>query len=129
MPTPQEIKSKFEAKHDFECRKKESDKILNKYSGYLAIIAEPLPNDANINRIVNNSGPKSKYLVKSDMTLAQFQAIIRKRINLMAEESIYLFTKDISLPPTNWNMRDLANYSTSDDGFIYLFYGLDNVYG
>lgn len=44
---------------------------------------------------------KRKYLVPSDITVAQFMWIIRKRIQLPSEKAIFLFV-DKTVPQSRW---------------------------
>lgn len=47
---------------------------------------------------------KRKYLVPSDITVAQFMWIIRKRIQLPSEKAIFLFV-DKTVPQSRWEHR------------------------
>lgn len=47
---------------------------------------------------------KRKYLVPSDITVAQFMWIIRKRIQLPSEKAIFLFV-DKTVPQSRWAQR------------------------
>ena len=46
---------------------------------------------------------KRKYLVPSDITVAQFMWIIRKRIQLPSEKAIFLFV-DKTVPQSRWGV-------------------------
>lgn len=48
---------------------------------------------------------KRKYLVPSDITVAQFMWIIRKRIQLPSEKAIFLFV-DKTVPQSRWNPQE-----------------------
>ena len=70
----------------FEKRIEESKRILTKYPDRVPIICER----------VNKSVPeldKRKYLVPDDLTIGSFMFVIRKRMSLSPEKSIYLFVQ------------------------------------
>lgn len=112
----------FIKKHSLEKRKEESQKILLKYPDKIPVIIER----------ANHKGTpdinKNKFLVPSDLTLGQFLAIIRKRIDLNEQESIFLFINKI-LPPTSEVMYKLYNQHKHEDNFLYFKYCTENTFG
>ena len=79
--------SNFKNTKSFEKRKNESKHIRQKYPDRIPIICER-GKDNNIKDI-----DKNKYLVPADLTVGQFIYIIRKRIKMNAEQSLFLFIK------------------------------------
>lgn len=49
---------------------------------------------------------KKKYLVPSDLTVGQFYFLIRRKIQLRAEEALFFFVDD-TIPPTSATMGAL----------------------
>lgn len=45
-----------------------------------------------------------RYLVPGDLTVAQFVYVIRKRINVNAEQAIFMFIKNV-LPPSGTELQ------------------------
>ncbi|KAH0504535.1 Gamma-aminobutyric acid receptor-associated protein-like 2 [Microtus ochrogaster] len=80
-PIPQWIRMKTGNK----IRCVESAKIRAKYPDRVPVIVEKVSGS----QIVDID--KRKYLVPSDITVAQFMWIIRKRIQLPSEKAIFLF--------------------------------------
>lgn len=72
-----------------DVRAKESAKIRAKYPDRIPVIVEKAPN-SQIQDI-----DKRKFLVPSDISVAQFMWIIRRRIQLAAEKAIFLFIKKV----------------------------------
>lgn len=72
---------------------------------------------------------KDKYLVPSDMTLAQFMVILRKKIKLDAGDAIFIFTKNDTLVPTSSIMSSVYEDFKSVDNFLYLYYIECNTFG
>uniref|UniRef100_G3NBV8 GABA(A) receptor-associated protein like 2 n=1 Tax=Gasterosteus aculeatus aculeatus TaxID=481459 RepID=G3NBV8_GASAC len=86
------MKWMFKEDHSLEHRCVESAKIRNKYPDRVPVIVEKVSGS----QIVDID--KRKYLVPSDITVAQFMWIIRKRIQLPSEKAIFLFV-DKTVPP------------------------------
>ncbi|XP_075851920.1 gamma-aminobutyric acid receptor-associated protein-like 2 isoform X1 [Microcebus murinus] len=79
------MKWMFKEDHSLEHRCVESSKIRAKYPDRVPVIVEKVSGS----QIVDID--KRKYLVPSDITVAQFMWIIRKRIQLPSEKAIFLF--------------------------------------
>ena len=113
---------KFKAEFAFVARQQESQRIRLKYPDRTPIICEKL------NNLTKNELDKKKYLVASDLTCGQFLYIIRKRMQLPAEKALFLFVKGI-IPPIHTTLYDLDTRYRDDDGFLYLSYSEENVFG
>jgi len=112
----------FKSIKTFEKRKNESKHIRNKYPDRIPIICER-GNDQNIQKI-----DKNKYLVPSDLTLGQFQYIIRKRIKLTQEKSLFVFING-KIPATSSLLSLIYNENKDEDGFLYVTYTGENTFG
>jgi len=71
-----------------------SQKSLIPFSLFLKIIVEKAPKS----RISDLD--KKKYLVPNDLTVGQFYFLIRKRIQLRAEDALFFFVNN-QIPPTS----------------------------
>jgi GABA(A) receptor-associated protein len=71
---------------------------------------------------------KKKYLVPSDLTCGQFLYVIRKRLKLPAEMAIFLYV-DGKLPPSTAMLNAIYETHKDKDGFLYMSYSNDNVFG
>merc|ERR1712054_163808 len=70
-----------------------------------------------------------KYLVPSELTVAQFQYVVRKRLRLPAEQAMFLFF-DGRLPSANSvPLTQLYNDHKDQDGFLYVTYSGENTFG
>uniref|UniRef100_A0AAX7UJ78 Gamma-aminobutyric acid receptor-associated protein-like 2 n=1 Tax=Astatotilapia calliptera TaxID=8154 RepID=A0AAX7UJ78_ASTCA len=100
----------------------ESAKIRNKYPDRVPVIVEKVSGS----QIVDID--KRKYLVPSDITVAQFMWIIRKRIQLPSEKAIFLFV-DKTVPQSSITMGQLYEKEKDEDGFLYVAYSGENTFG
>lgn len=71
-----------------------------------------------------------KLLVEKDMSYILFCFTIRKRINLLNYQNLYIFiAKDNILLPTNIQMGEIYKRHSSDDGALYLSVRVENTFG
>ena len=104
---------------DVEKRKNECEKIINQFPDKIPIICEKDPECREIADI-----DKTKYLVSSNLTVAQFSFMIRKKLNVKeGEKAFYLLvngkynlTGDIPLS------KVYENHKNPEDGFLYIVY-------
>ena len=118
------MKSDYKSMVPFENRKHEADKIREQYPDRLPIIVQK--------SVENNSLPdidKKKFLVPEDLTVAQFLYVIRKRMNIVSSQAIFLFCQDNTLPATSQNMQVVYNESKDEDGFLYMYYNAESTFG
>jgi GABA(A) receptor-associated protein len=112
----------FKSVKSFEERKAESSRMLSKYPTSVPIICEKLSG----NKIAELD--KKKFLVPESITVGQFIAVIRKRIDIDASEGLYVFINNM-LPPTGDLMSSVYAKNKDDDGFLYLVYSSENTFG
>ena len=111
----------FKNNHPFLKRKEESDRILAKYPDRVPVICE------RITKRINQLDRK-KYLCPSDLSLANFMYVIRKRIKLSPEVSIFLFVNE-SMVPCSELMSKCYEDHKDDDGFLYIKYSGESTFG
>jgi GABA(A) receptor-associated protein len=73
---------------------------------------------------------KFKYLVPIDLTIGQFQYILRKRLQVSSEKALFLFAdKHRILPPPVTIDLVYSEHASKDDGFLYLTLTGENTFG
>lgn len=117
--------SSFKLDYTFAERSAEAARIKEKYIDRVPIVVE---------RGAKNTGSlesldKKKYLCPADLSLGQFLYVIRKRLHLPSTEAIFLFTEDGTIPSTSALVRDVYLQHKDQDGFMYLTYQGENVFG
>ncbi|XP_077840131.1 gamma-aminobutyric acid receptor-associated protein-like 2 isoform X1 [Macaca mulatta] len=139
------MKWMFKEDHSLEHRCVESAKIRAKYPDRVPVSVwtlrpltslSPLPDLSLLSQVIVEkvSGSqivdidKRKYLVPSDITVAQFMWIIRKRIQLPSEKAIFLFV-DKTVPQSSLTMGQLYEKEKDEDGFLYVAYSGENTFG
>ena len=112
---------KFKEQFSFEQRKQESEIIIEKYPDKIPVICEKL----------HNSDPtisKKKYLVPYNSTLSYFIFLIRNRELIKKEQGIFMIINN-NIPPANMYFYQLYNLFRNEDGFLYINYSFENVFG
>lgn len=113
----------FKDDHTLEKRTQESKKIRDKYPDRIPIIVERDDTNNNVPDI-----DKKKFLVPDNLTMGQFQYVIRKRIKINPEKAIFLFTNG-KLIPTASLLSTVYHDNADDDGFLYMIYSGENTFG
>ncbi|XP_038070175.1 gamma-aminobutyric acid receptor-associated protein-like 2 [Patiria miniata] len=111
----------FKEQYSLESRCAESAKIRAKYQDRIPTVVQKVP---------KSSLPdidKEKFLEPSDLTVAQFMYIIRKRIALPPEDAMFLFVSKV-LPATSATMGSIYEEHKDEDGFLYMAYSGENTF-
>lgn len=115
----------FKTKHTYNERKAESQRIMTKYPDRIPIICEK-----NIKSHKTPDIDKTKYLVPHDLTVGHFLYVIRKRLKINQETAIFLFIENKGIIPSSISLiTEIYNFHKDDDGFLYLTYSFENVFG
>jgi GABA(A) receptor-associated protein len=112
----------FSSKKSLEERKEESKQILEKYSDRIPIIITIGPKSAI------KPMKKNKFLAPKNISLGQFAATIRTRINLKPSEALFLFIND-TLPAMNDTIIRLYDMHKNIDGFLYVNITEESTFG
>ena len=115
-----ELKS-YKNMYTLEKRQDEALRIKEKYPNRVPIICERYTvGDPEIDR--------KKYLVPDDLSISNFIYVIRKRIKLKPENSLYLFVNGKILNGTGL-LAQIYEKNKDNDGFLYIKYTLENTFG
>mmetsp|Transcript_1329 Transcript_1329/g.2034 ORF Transcript_1329/g.2034 Transcript_1329/m.2034 type:complete len:119 (+) Transcript_1329:126-482(+) len=112
----------FKDEHPLEKRKAEAERIRAKYPDRVPVICEKADR-SDIPDI-----DKKKYLVPADLTVGQFQYVIRKRIKLAPEKALFVFCSN-TIPPTASLMSTVYEEQKDEDGFLYVQYSGESTFG
>ncbi|CAI2380666.1 unnamed protein product [Moneuplotes crassus] len=115
---------KYKQKHpSFEKRKHECDKIREKFPDRIPVICE---------RSTTSKLPeldKEKFLVPNDLCAYQFNFIIRKRISLPENDSLYFFVNGKYLLKADTEIAQVYEERKDSDGFLYITYTEETTLG
>ena len=71
---------------------------------------------------------KHKFLVPLDITVGSFLYIIRKQLSLKSDQAIFVFVGGV-LPPTSAIMSQVYKEHADEDGFLYIAFSHESVFG
>ena len=114
----------FAETHSFQKRYDEATRIRKKYPNRVPIICEKDHRSLDIPDI-----DRKKYLVPLDLSIANFMYVIRKRIKISPEKSIYLFIDNHVMPATSQLIATLYEEHRHRDGFLYIKYAGESTFG
>ena len=114
---------KFKKDKIFEERREEFEKVINDQPGKIPIICEKDPNSF-IKKI-----DKTKYLVDENLSLPQFIATIRKKLDLNEYEALFLLVNGKNVLSQNETMKNIYKNYKNKDGFLYFTYSTEQVWG
>lgn len=114
----------FKHEFRFEDRSTEAKRVLEKYPDRIPIICERSTKASSDCPIID----KRKYLVPRDLTIGQFLYVIRKRLRLLPEKGLFLFVNG-TIPPTTSLINEVYDKHKDLDGYLYISYAQENVFG
>jgi GABA(A) receptor-associated protein len=112
----------FKNDYSFEDRCDESKRILIKFSQRIPIICEKNKKSKLLDI------DKKKYLIPIDFTVGQFMYVIRKRLLLPPDKAIFIFINGI-IPSCSSTIINIYDMHKDSDGFLYVTYDDENVFG
>ncbi|NXX51641.1 MLP3C protein, partial [Tricholaema leucomelas] len=72
---------------------------------------------------------RTKFLVAEDLPLAHFASALRSRLCLASSQTFYLLLDNKALPGVAMTMQELYQASKDEDGFLYLTYASQEMFG
>ena len=114
---------KYKKEKNFEDRKQEYQKVIEGHPGKIGIICEKAPKS----KIVEIE--KTKYLINEDFNLTQFTSIIRKKLDLDKSDALFFLVNGKKSLSGNDLMIDIYNKYKDEDGFLYIAYASEEVWG
>ena len=114
---------KFKKEKTLEVRISECEMIKNQHPDKIPIICEKAPR-SKIKTI-----DKTKYLVEPNLSLPQFKATIRKKLDLDDKEAIFFLVNGKSSLSGNDTLGSIYSKYKSKDGFLYIAYAAEEIWG
>lgn len=115
--------SKFRDSFSFKNRIIESSKVLQQYPNCVPVICENFL-DNNDNLKID----KNKYLVPNNFTIGNFLLVIKKRFKINKYEALFIMI-DNKIPPLTLSFKELYYSHKDTDGFLYMTFTKENVFG
>ena len=109
---------------DIETRRNECRKVLEKNPEKIPIIFEKDPKSKI------EPFPKTRYLVSKDLTVNHFQLLLRNKLKLDESQAFFLLVDGKICIMGEKTLNEIyIKYKDKKDGFLYLMYSTDQVWG
>jgi hypothetical protein len=109
----------------FNERKNKCNSLLAKYPDKIPVILEKSKIDKYLPKI-----DKSKLLVSQDMTISNIIKLLKSNLKINENTSIYIIVaKKNVMVSGSQSIFSIYNEHKNDDGFLYLEYCTENVFG
>ena len=95
--------------------------MLLKFKDRIPVIVQPRKD--SIQKI-----DKRKFMTPRSLTMGQFIFVIRKRLKLKGSEALFVFSGS-RLMNSSSTMYEIYENEKDEDGFLYLVYDFENVFG
>lgn len=118
------MNSDFTSTYSFEHRLSESNRIREKYNNRIPVICQRSIHAARNCPLID----KKKYLIPHDLSVGQFIYVIRSRLKLAQNTALFIFINGV-MPPISGLMSKLDSDYKNRDGFLYVYYNLENTFG
>ncbi|KAK0412954.1 hypothetical protein QR680_006505 [Steinernema hermaphroditum] len=119
---PAEDTRPFKERFTLERRQRMAAKMLQDRHDAVAVVCEKASH-SKLARV-----DKVRYVMARSMTVAQLMAVIREKMQLRDDESLFFFVKN-TIPPMTQAVGDLWDKYADEDGFLYFTYQEESVYG
>ncbi len=113
----------FKKTTTLEERKLECQRVMQEHPNKVPIIVEKAPT-TRIHEI-----DKTKYLVERSLSLPQFTASIRKKLDLDEKEGLFLLANGKISLSQNEIINSIYQKFKDKDGFLYIAYASEEIWG
>lgn len=114
----------FKKEFSSEKRLLESKRIMDKFKDRIPVIVE-ISRKCNDIRDID----KQKYLVPEELSVGQFQYVIRKRIKLPQSKAMYMIFNNKLCATSESIKKVYENNKDTEDGFLYTVISTENTFG
>ncbi|CAM4578837.1 unnamed protein product [Lepidochelys olivacea] len=120
-----ESRAPFKQRKCFATRKREVSAVRSKFPSKLPVILERYPKEKVLPAL-----DRTKFLVPQELTMGQFVTIIRNRMSLSSTQSFYLLVDGSrSLVSMSLTMAEVYTLNQDEDGFLYMTYASQEMFG
>jgi GABA(A) receptor-associated protein len=107
-----------------QSRREECQRILDEFPEKIPVICEK-----DIRSSIPHC-PKNKFLVEIDLPFCKFQEMLRFKIQLTKESSLFILVGGKYSVSTDMLMGDIyKKYKDEEDGFLYIIYSSELTWG
>ena len=117
------MQGSFEKNHTLTIRHNEYLRIRKEHPDRIPVICEKAPGGKSTDVL-----SKIKYLVPEKMYICEFMIIIKKSLKMSSSEALFFMSGGTMLSG-HMHLGDVHETNKSKDGFLYITYSEENVFG
>ena len=120
------MKSSHKIEFTKEERKQQSSLLIEKNKGNIPVICDKDPN------CKLKSLTKTKYLIKREYTIDKFISLLRKKLEIESYDALFLLVNSKNNKAAlvgTMSFGDVYDKYKDDDGFLYLIYANEKIWG
>lgn len=110
--------------YDYQERKKQYEDLSGRYPNHIPIIVNRESTEKDLKML-----DKTQFLAPNNMLLGTFKHIIQSRLDLRSRDSIWFSLDSGFLFSNDKTMAEIYKKHKNVDGFLYLYYHRENVFG
>ncbi|XP_030749030.1 microtubule-associated proteins 1A/1B light chain 3C-like isoform X2 [Sitophilus oryzae] len=121
-PTQRYLQRKSSSKH--EVRKEEVLAIRNRFPEKIPVLIKKYHKETQLPPM-----DKSKFLVPNDITLSQFQTLIRQRMQMPKTQALYFLVNEKSMLSQSLTLGQVYAEYCGPNGYLNITYASQEVFG
>lgn len=117
---------RFKSAFTFEQRREKSALVVQLHPGHIPVICEPCD---TVSSLAAPMLDKKKYLVHGSLTVGLLMNVIRRRMQLPRDKALFLLINKNTMAPVSHTLNEVYARHRDPDGFLYVSYAFENVFG
>lgn len=114
----------FKQRRSFEARKLEVENIRKKFPTKIPVVVERYQREVHLPVM-----DKTKFLVPQELTIMNFAIIIKNRLRIPTSRAFYFVINNQSMASTSKTVAEIYKEHKDDDGFLYMTYASQEMFG
>lgn len=114
----------FKQRKTFETRQLEVKNIRQKFPTKIPVVVEKYSREVNLPVM-----DKTKFLVPQEITVMHFAIIIKNKLCVPSSRAFYFVVNNQSMASTSKTMAEVYKEHKDEDGFLYMTYASQEMFG